>query len=483
MHAAVIGEYGIFRDELYYVACGRRLAWGYVDHPPLVAVMARAGEWLFGDSVAGLRVIPVALAGLLVVATAALSRRLGGGPFAQTLAAVAVAIAPSYLFMFHILSMNSADVVLWTMAFYLVVAALQAGRAWPWLAFGAVAGLGLLNKHSMLFLGFGLFVGLLLSGRPHLRRPWVWIAGGIAGIMFLPHLVWQVQNGWPTLEFIRNARAVKIAPSPPLDFVAQQALQMHPFTLPVWVAGIWFLARQSDGVPYRVLAWTYGVVLAILLVDQSKPYYLMPVYPLLFAAGATWIDRVLPSSGVLRAGLLIVLVAGGLVLAPVALPVLPVSSFQSYARALGVTPSSGERHELAELPQHFADMHGWEELAESVSAAYAALPPGEQRGARVLARNYGEAGALELLARRYALPPVISMHNNYWLWGPGPDGGVLLIIGGERGDHADACLEVESMGRTTCRYCMPYERDQEIFVCRGWREPLSEIWKRERNFN
>jgi hypothetical protein len=482
-HGATIGEYGIFRDELYYLACGRRLAWGYVDHPPLVAVMARAGQSLFGDTVPGVRVIPVALAAFLVMLTGALARRFGGGQNAQVLAGVAVAIAPSYLFLFHILSMNSADVVLWTLALYLVVVALQTSRGWPWLAFGLVAGVGLLNKHSMLLLGTGVFVGLLLSGRQHLRRPWVWMGGAIAVVLFAPHVLWQVRNGWPTLEFIENARAYKIAATTPLGFMAQQIVQMHPLTVPIWIAGVWSLARPSVGAPYRVLAWMYGVVLAVLVIDRSKPYYLAPVYPLLFAAGAAWLDRVAPSVRGLRSASVAVLIAGGLALAPAALPLLRVPLLQAYLRTLGMVPSSGERHELGALPQHFADMHGWDELAETVSAAFRALPAEEQTGARVLARNYGEAGALERLSRRYSLPAVISMHNNYWLWGPGPDGGVMLIIGGEVEDHLDACSEVEIVARTSCRYCMPYERDQAIFVCRGSKEPLSEIWKRGRNFN
>jgi hypothetical protein len=482
-HAATIGEYGIFRDELYYLACGQRLAWGYVDHPPLVAVMARAGQLLFGDSVPGIRVIPVGLAAFLVMLTGALARRFGGGPGAQVLAGAAVAIAPSYLFLFHILSMNSADVVLWTMALYLGVVALQTNRGWPWLAVGFVAGVGLLNKHSMLLLGTGLFAGLLLSARQHLRRPWVWMGGAIALVLFLPHVLWQVRNGWPTLEFIENARAFKIAATGPLDFMAQQVVLMHPLTLPVWLAGLWYLARPSEGAPYRALAWTYAVVLAILVIDRSKPYYLIPIYPLLFAAGAAWLDRMLPPVRGLRSASLVVLIAGGLAVAPVALPLLPVSTLQAYLRTLGTVPASGERHELGELPQHFADMHGWDELAETVSHAFRALPPAEQGGARVLAANYGEAGALERHTRRYALPPVISLHNNYWLWGPGPDGGVLLVIGGEVDDHLEACSQVAVVARTSCRYCMPYERDQAIFACRGLKEPLSEIWKRERNFN
>jgi hypothetical protein len=162
--------------------------------------------------------------------------------------------------------------------------------------------------------------------------------------------------------------------------------------------------------------------------------------------------------------------------------VLPAETLVAYSRHLGVTPSSGERHELGALPQHFADMHGWEDLARRISRVYQALPEDERATARVFARNYGQAGALELFRDRYPLPAVISAHNNYWLWGPGPDGGTLIIIGGRLEDNQQAFEQVEEVSRTDCGYCMPYEDDLPIYVGRGWKVSLNAIWPREKRF-
>ena len=183
LHLFVVNNYGIFRDELYYLACGRHLAWGYVDHPPVVALMARVGMWL-GESLPAIRILPIALSGALVFLVGAIARRLGGGWFAQALAAVLVSLAPHFLFVFHILSMNSAEVVLWALGAWLVLVAVQTGRAWPWLAFGATAGVGLLTKHSMAVFGLGVFAGLLATPARRLLKDAValgrWCRGGVA---------------------------------------------------------------------------------------------------------------------------------------------------------------------------------------------------------------------------------------------------------------------------------------------------------------
>ena len=139
LHFFVVGQYDIFRDEFYYLACGRHLAWGYVDHPPVVALMGRAAWWL-GGSLLAIRIIPILLSGALVFLVGAIARRLGGGPFAQALAAALVALSPHFLFVFHILSMNSAEIVLWALGAWLIIVGLQTDRAWPWIAFGLTAG-------------------------------------------------------------------------------------------------------------------------------------------------------------------------------------------------------------------------------------------------------------------------------------------------------------------------------------------------------
>ena len=485
-HALTLEQYGIFRDELYYVACGERLAWGYVDHPPLVALLARASRMLFGPGLAALRVFPMLFGAALVFVVGALVRRLGGGRFAQVLAALCVSVAGHYLFVFHVLSMNGSEVLLWAVAAYVLVVAVTSGARGAWLRFGVVAGVGLLNKHSMLFLGLGVLAGLLFTpARRYLRTPWPWLAGLMAALLFAPHIGWQVQHGAPTLEFVRNAQEHKIAVVSVAGFLGAQVMMMNPLTLPVWLAGLWFLFARPEGRPFRFLAWIYPVVLGVLLLQRAKPYYLTPIYPVLFAGGAVLIETLTAGARRLRGTIVAVLVAGGILLSPFALPVLPVPAFVAYSRALGQKPadSAQERPELAELPQHFADMFGWDDLARAVSAVYQKLPAAERAGARVFAQNYGEAGALEFFRGRHPLPVVISPHNNYWYWGPGPDdGGTFIVIGGRREDLHAAFESVEEAGRTRCEYCMPFERDQPLYVARRWKVSLSAVWPRLKRF-
>ncbi len=487
LHLAVVGQYGIFRDEFYYLACGRHLAWGYVDHPPVVAVMARAAEWL-GSSILAIRILPILLSGTLVFLVGAIARRLGGGRFAQVLAAALVSLSPHFLFVFHILSMNSAEVVLWTLGAWLVLVAIQTERAWPWLAFGVTAGVGLLTKHSMAVFGLGILAGLVVTpARRTLTTPWPWVGGLIAAAMFAPHLWWQHVHGWPTAEFVRNAQEFKITEQSIGSFLAQLALMMNPVTLPLWIAGLGWLIAGRASAKGRVLAVGAIVVVLVFIVQRSKPYYATAVMPVLLAAGAVALERATERSSrrrAWRAATAALLVIGAMPIVPMGLPLLPVDPFTRYTTALGLTPANQERQELGVLPQHFADMHGWDELAREVSRVYQQLPADERASARVWAQNYGEAGALEYFALRgrYPLPRVISPHNNYWYWGPGNEGGTLIVIGGRREDMEAAFDRVEDAGRTACRYCMPYENDLVIRVGRGWKVRLRDVWLRERRF-
>ncbi|HEY6362289.1 MAG TPA: glycosyltransferase family 39 protein [Vicinamibacterales bacterium] len=482
LHLLAINDYGIFRDELYYLACGRHLAWGYVDHPPAVAVMARASS-LLGDSLVAIRILPILLSCALVFIVGAIVRRLGGGRFAQALAALLVALAPHFLFTFHVLSMNSAEVTLWALGSWLVLVAVQSGRAWPWVALGATIGFGLLTKHSAVVFGLGLFAGLLLTpARQALRTPWPWIGAALAALVAAPHVAWQVANGWPTVEFVRNAQEFKIAEQSLASFSGEIVGMMGPVTLPLWAAGLWWLLRGRAATGGRVLAVCAIVVVLVFLLQRSKPYYATAVWPVLFAAGAVALERSTENLRRWRYAATAILLLIAAAVAPMGLPVLPIQTHIAYAAALGVRPSSQERQELGVLPQHFADMYGREELAHTISSVYQSLPAEEKASARVFARNYGEAGALEYYARRYPLPRVISPHNSYWFWGPGPDGGTLIIIGGDREDNARVFERFDEVDRTRCTYCMPYENGRPIGIGRGWKIPLSQLWPTEKDF-
>jgi hypothetical protein len=482
LHLLAIDDYGIFRDELYYLACGRRLAWGYVDHPPVVAVMAWVSA-LFGDSLLAVRALSVLLSCALVFIVAAIVRRLGGRLFAQALAALLVALAPHFLFIFHILSMNSAEVTLWALGGWLVLVGLQSDRAWPWIGLGVCIGVGFLTKHSMAVFGLGVFAGLLVTpARRVLRTPWPWVGAAVAVLFAAPHVVWQAMHGWPTLEFVRNAQKYKIAEQSFGSFFGEIAGMMGPQTVPVWLAGAWVLLRGRAGVAGRVLGVCALVIVLIFIVQRSKPYYATATWPVLFAAGAVALERLTVNRRAWRYATTAALVGVGIAIMPMGLPILPVQTHVAYTTALGIRASSQERHELGVLQQHFADMFGWRELAETISGIYEALPENEKASARVFARNYGQAGALEYYARTVPLPRVISPHNTYWFWGPGPDGGTLIIIGGSREDNARVFERLEQAGRTRCGYCMPYENGQPIWIGRGWKIPLSRLWALERWF-
>lgn len=490
-HAVVVSRYGIFRDELYYVACARHLAWGYVDHPPAIALLTRIELALLGQSVPALRALPILTGAATLILAGLIARELGGGRFAQVLAGLAVAVAPVYLFLFHILSMNAVEVLLWTLAAYLLARILHAGDPRLWLLFGAVAGLGLETKHSMLLLGLGVFLGVLLSpSRRLLASPWPWLGGLLAAALFAPNLLWELRHGWPTLEFARNAEAGKNVHYPPLAFFGQQVLQMQPWTAPLWLAGLLGLLFAPSLRRFRALGWAYLAIAAVLLVQASKPYYLAPAYPWLFAAGAVLLEgwtarggRWLRYRRALRPAALALLAVNGAITAPLTLPILPEETFIHYAARLGIKAEAGERHQMGALPQHFADMHGWPELAAQVARVWRALPEPERARCGIFGQNYGEAGAIDYFGPALGLPHAISAHNSYYLWGPdGYDGSCLIVLNDDRSRLGQLFGDVQEAGRFHCRYCMPYEDGMAIHVCRQPRRPLAAIWPEIKSF-
>lgn len=477
----VIRRYGWFRDELYYLACASHLAWGYVDHPPLsIAVLALVRAAL-GDSLPAIRIVPALLGGATVVLAGSLARELGGRRFAQALTAVAVMSVPTYLALSHFYSMNAFELLFWTLGALLLVRALKAGTPRSWLALGLALGLGLQNKISILWLGGGIALGLLLT--PHRRvllTPWPWIAGAIAGLVFLPYVLWQIPNGWPTLEFMHNATSRKMATVSPVTFIADQLLTMNPGTAPLWIAGLVFCLFGREGRRWRILGIIYlSVLLLLMLGGRSRASYLSPAYPMLFAAGAIALESAVARRRWrwMKPASFPVLVASGLVVAPMAVPLLPVETFIRYQASLGMAPRTEENVSVGPLPQHYADMFGWEELAATVARVYESLPAEERSRCAIFAENYGEAGAIDLFGRRYGLPKALSGHNSYWLWGPGPyTGECVIAVGGGEEDERENFREVTLGATHQCRYCMPYENDLPIWIGRGLRTPLPALW-------
>ena len=475
-----MGGYGRVRDEFYYIVCSDRLAWGYVDHPPLSVFLLRLVRTLLGDSIFAIRLLPALSAAGLVYLTGVLTRELNGGKAAQRLACLAVAVAPMYLVGSSFYSMNAFEPLLWMGAAVLLLRILKSGREELWLPFGCLMGIGLQNKLGVLVFGLALVTGMLLSGEwRRFRSKWMWLGGAASYLIAFPYVLWQMANGWPTLEFMQNARELKHAALSPMQFLSAQVLFQHPFAAPLWLTGLVALLFNKGLKKYRLFAWAYLVMLAIFIALKGKPYYASPFYPILLAAGAVAIEtfgrgkrrRYVPSIYAL------VLLIGGLITLPLCLPVLPVQTLVQVADTAGLRPPKMHNYPSAKLPQVFADRFGWKEMVAEIARVYATLTPQEQSVAAIFTQNYGQASAVDFFGAQYGLPKAISGHNNYWLWGPrGASGEVLIIVGGSADQHKTAFDSVEQVGIHRHPLAMPFETDLPIFVCRKPKQPFPSLW-------
>lgn len=481
-------NYGYFRDEFYYIACSKHLSLGYVDQPPLSIFILAVNRFFFGDSLFALRLLPALSAGVTVFLTGLMTRKLGGGRFAQAMAAAAVIAAPVYMSLNTFYSMNAFDILFWTIGLYLIIRIIDDEKKKHWLWLGVVVGLGMLNKISLLWFIGGLAAGVLLTGhRKKLLTPGPWLAALIAAVLFLPHILWQVVNGYPTLEFIRNATMEKMAAVPFFDFFINQVFMMNPVLFSLWSAGLLYFLFNKKAAPYRLFGFMYlAIFLFLMLSRTSRAGYLAPLYPILLAGGAVFFETfTLSVRRWLRPVYLVMVIAAGVIIAPAAMPILPVESYIRYAESLGFTPSTAEKKELDQLGQFYADMHGWEELARTVSGIYNGLSEEQQRVCVVLTDNYGEAGAIDFYAGRYPLPPAVSGHNNYWHWGPrGSDGEVVIRLGGPSLERLrESYNEVTRAGTFACVYCIPEEKNKPIHLCLGLKESLKEIWPEMKHYD
>ena len=550
LHFVFNSNYGYFRDELYFLACSEHLAWGYPDHAPMVALMARASRVLFGDSLFAIRFFPAVAGALKIFLTALLVKEFGGKRFAAFLACLCVLCAPIYLAIDNLLSMNSLEPVFWMLSVYFAIRATKGGiprgsrgaendsptvdSSKYWLLFGLFAGLGLMNKHSMLFFGFALVVGLLLTKerKKVFTNKYFWLGGAIAFLIFLPNIIWQINNDFATLELLQNVQksGKNVAVSPPA-FVFQQMMMLLPTTIPVWLAGVWYFIFDKNGGRFRFLGIAYLALLALMIYLKAKDYYLAPIYPVLFAAGAVWWEQIFEgkrqkvkgkikkkdfdenltsknesdedslnkmSSNIsekenflpfaflllpLKYALPVLIIGFAMVALPFVLPVLPVESFLRYQEMTGIKPPKSEVAHEGILPQVYGDQFGWQEMVAKVAEVYTSLSPDEREKAAIYADNYGEAGAIDFFGAQYGLPKAISGHQSYFLWGHrGFSGEVLIILGAKKEDAEKNCESVEEKTEANHPYSMAEEK-YKILVCRRTKKPLPEIWQSLKHWN
>jgi Dolichyl-phosphate-mannose-protein mannosyltransferase len=478
--------YGYFRDELYYIMCGRNLAWGYVDHGPGIAIQAKLALALFGKSLVGIRMLSAVGGAGRVFLTGILAWALGGRRPAQALAMIGILLAPQYLGLDSYLSMNSFESVFWMGCLLALILIVRGSSDRFWLLFGISAGLGLLNKPSMTFFLFALLAALLLTPQRRLLFN-KWAAAGIALLILitLPNLMWQIHNHWPTLEFLRNGQLqnknIKLAPLP---FLGKQILNLQPVTVLVWVPGLVWLLRNPLAKNWRWLGLTYLFFLVGMMAMHAKDYYVVPIYPILFAAGGiAWEQRFANRRSVAQDRIFAfpiietAFIVFGILILPMAIPVMPPTQWIAYAKAIHLydVNSNTENDASGPLPQFYADRFGWQEEVDQVSRIYHSLSPEDQAKVGIYCSNYGEASAINFLG--HGLPTAISGHNSYWLWGPrGATGDVMIVINGAKPDEMRKFYDsVQIAGRMDNPLSMPYER-RNIYLVRGRRKNVLEDW-------
>jgi len=481
VHFCLNSRYGYQRDELYFISCGERLAWGYVDIGPLSMWLGRLSREMLGESLFALRFFP-ALAGAGAVFMAGLlARRLGGGRYAQFLAALAMMVSPWFLGSANVLCLPAFEPLFWTTGAYLVVRIIQTGQSRLWVALGVVAGIGLLNKPSMLFWVGGLAVGMLLTPhRKYFLDKWLW-CGVVAGLIIVsPYLYWQVTHGWPTVQFMRQLNEDIMSRISHIEFVAGQLLYMHPFNLPLSLVGLWFYFFAKNGKPYRLFGWLFLAVFAFLFVVKSKTYYFMPAYPMVFAAGGLVIEGycIRGNRRILRTALPVVMVVGGLITAPLALPILPLKDFDAYVRFA----TGGILRNTYEVSNTFRDMMGWENQAAVVARVFHSLPEEDRKQCIVIAGNFGEAGAIDFFGKQYGLPPATSTHQNYFFWGPPEHYDIAVAFGPSREELDPVYADVQHVDTITCEETVEDEQHIPVYVCRNPKVDVRKIWPTFREF-
>lgn len=481
-HLAVSWRHGFFRDELYFIDCGRHPAFGYVDQPPLVPLVAAATQW-FGHSLVALRAVAgLAHAGTVVVC-AALAGLVAGevrlpGRSARRVAAVAVAVSPMFQGLTTTLNTTAFEPLMWTFLAYAVVRAIVRDEPRFLVIAGVVAGLALEAKYAVPMFLVPLIAGVAVGpARRILVTRQMLLGTALCIAIALPSAIWQLAHGLPFLELLRAASHGKNTVIPPLAFLSNQLQVMNPALAPMWIGGVAWCLVGRDLARVRLLAIAFLAVLLATMLLHGKDYYAAPAYGVAFALGAVAVERFIRWA-IVRAIYVALAVAVGLIAAPYSMPILDPPALVAYMEWLGARPQAQETNQKdAAIPQGQADMLGWPELEARVAEVWRSLPSGERAQAAIVTTNYGEAGAINFFGADDGLPRARSGHNQYGLWGPGEhDSSVVIRVGGDLARYRQLCDDATVAATFGVPYAMPYEQDRPILLCRGLRGGLRSRW-------
>jgi hypothetical protein len=475
LHILTGNRYGFNRDELSLLDDARHLAWGYVAYAPITPFFARLSLLLFGTSLPGFRFFSWLVQAIAVVLTGLMARELGGSRRAQIIAALAA--VPFCLGGGALMTYISFDYLCWVLAAYFILRLLTTGDARWWLAIGAALGFGMLSKYTMGFFTLGIVGAVFLTdARRFLRSKWLWLGVAISILLFLPNLLWQSRHHFISLDFLRFIHERDVREGQTSGFLPDQ-VELALLAFPLALAGYYFYFFSKKGNRFRMLGWMYVIPLALFVLAKGRGYYLAPAYPMLYAAGAVFLDGWLATLEARRARALRIAVFAALLIdvaiaIAFALPTAPVGSpwWQFAIKVNGTL-----REEI-----------GWPELVETVAKIRDTLPAEDRTRLGILAGNYGEVGALNLYGERYGLPRAISGVNSFWERGYGDASPETLIVVGFPREWLDSHFaSCQLAGHPWNRYGTANEEtieNPDLFICRHLRQPWPAFWKTFQSF-
>jgi hypothetical protein len=412
------GYYQPHRDEFLYLAEGHHMAWGYMEVPPVLSVFAWITN-LFGAGMFWIKIWPALFGAFTFLLAGKVVLSFGGKAFALILAWLPFMI-DGYMRLFFLFQPNFLEVFFWTLIGYSIIRYIQTYQN-KWIyVFGIAVGFGMMSKYSVAFITLSILGGLVLTRhRKIFINKHFYYASLIALLIFLPNILWQYNHRFPVITHMQELQEQQLQFISPVSFIISQLLMNLPCIF-IWIAGILFVCFSKEGKPFRFYAWAYLFVIILLVVLHGKDYYALGVYPLLFAFGGVYLEKatVLKWKWT-RYAMLIFSIGLGLYTMPLTMPVAKPEALAEYFADRKLNKLfKWEDQQLHPLPQDYADMFGWKEMAQKAAAVYNSLPPEEKSKTMVYCRGYFSAGALNYYRKEVGLPEVLSDDASFLLWMP-----------------------------------------------------------------
>jgi hypothetical protein len=487
IHIFTGAKYGFFADELYTIALSKHLAFGYVDVPPLAPLLTALSRMIFGESLTAWHILPALSGAGTLVFVCLITKEFGGQLLAVCLSALGFLIVPAWLVLFSYLSYDAYDQLILAIFLYVLVRFIRGGNRKLWILLGGIAGVACLTKMTILYIGPGFLIALLLSKyRKDLLTPWPWAGAAHCLLIVSPYLFWQVENNWPTLKYWFNYGMFRVRPVSVPEYALDIFFAMNPALLPVYAIGLWRIFRHFSKTNYGFLGMMFMATLVLLYSLHAKTWMLAEVFIPLIAAGAVGVEELTAGrnwGNVFRPALVTMMVSGGLLVVPNSLPILPVESLPAYAEKFEFLYNSSQMVNMtpSDYPIHLALRIGWEELVRKVSDVYNELPSHERTVAGIYTNWYAPASAIDYFGPRYGLPHAVSGHLAYYLWGPGNSWDVMIIltngiIGMDSSSMSRIFQECDWKDRAFNPYTIPLNQ-LNIYVCRKPLFSPEEIWQ------